>query len=59
MKIAKESGNIKAVNMALVGLMAASTEIAKEVWLDAIREVIPSKLLDVNLRAFEAGKGQG
>jgi indolepyruvate ferredoxin oxidoreductase, beta subunit len=55
LKIARESGNIKAVNMVLLGLMSASTAIKKEVWIEAMKEVIPPKLLDVNLRAFEAG----
>jgi indolepyruvate ferredoxin oxidoreductase, beta subunit len=55
LKIAKECGNIKAVNMVLVGLMAVSTEIGKELWLEAMKEVIPQKLIDVNLKAFEAG----
>lgn len=55
LKIAKECGNIKAVNMVLIGLMAASTEIPRNVWLEAMQEVIPPKLLDVNLKAFEAG----
>lgn len=59
LKIAKESGNIKAVNMVLVGLMAASTGIGKDVWNEAMKEVIPSKLLEVNLKAFDAGsKGE-
>lgn len=55
LKIAKECGNIKAINMVLIGVMAASTEIGMDLWLGAIREVIPAKLLEVNLKAFEAG----
>jgi len=55
LKIARESGNIKAVNTVLLGLMAASTEIAGDIWLDAMKEVIPQKLMEVNLKAFEAG----
>lgn len=58
LQLARESGNIKAVNIVLIGLMAASTDIAREVWLDAMKEVIPQKLLDVNLKAFEAGYSQ-
>ena len=54
-KIAKECGNIKAVNIVLVGLMARSTKIEKEIWLEAIKEVMPVKLLDINIKAFEAG----
>jgi indolepyruvate ferredoxin oxidoreductase, beta subunit len=55
LKIAKECGNIKAVNIVLIGLMAKSTDIEEDIWLEAIREVIPQKFLDVNLKAFDAG----
>jgi indolepyruvate ferredoxin oxidoreductase beta subunit len=55
LKIAKECGNIKSVNMVLIGVMAASTGIGRDVWLDAMKEIIPAKLLEVNLKAFEAG----
>jgi indolepyruvate ferredoxin oxidoreductase beta subunit len=55
LKIAKECGNIKAVNIVLLGLLAKSTAIKKDIWLEAIKEVVPAKALDVNLKAFEAG----
>lgn len=55
LKIAKECGNIKAVNTVLIGMLAASSDIEKEIWLEAIKEVVPQKLLEVNLKAFEAG----
>lgn len=57
LSIAKECGNIKAINIVLIGLVSKSTGIEKEVWLEAIREVIPKKLLDVNINAFNAGYG--
>jgi len=53
--IAKECGNIKAVNIVLLGLLASSTDIKKSVWIEAMKEVIPVKLFDVNMKAFEAG----
>ena len=52
---AKEAGNIKAVNVVLIGLLAKSTDVDKEIWIDAIKETVPEKFLDVNLRAFEIG----
>ncbi|MCX7709629.1 MAG: indolepyruvate oxidoreductase subunit beta [Clostridia bacterium] len=55
LKIAKECGNIKAVNIVLLGLMAKSTDIRKETWIEAITETVPAKFLDVNVKAFEAG----
>lgn len=55
LSVAKQCGNIKAVNVVLLGLMAKSTDIEKAVWLEAIKEVVPEKFLDVNLKAFDAG----
>ena len=57
LKIAKQCGNIKAVNIVLLGVLASSTDIPKEIWIEAIRETVPEKLLEVNLKAFEAGYG--
>ena len=55
LKIAKECGNIKTVNMVMIGLLARTCEIEKELWIESLKEVVPEKLQDVNLRAFEAG----
>ena len=55
LQIAVNLGNIKVVNMVLLGLMAKSTDIEKEIWLEAVKEVVPAKLLNMNLDAFEAG----
>lgn len=55
LSIARECGNIKAVNVVLIGLMAKTTNIGREVWQQAMEEVIPQKLLEVNVKAFDAG----
>lgn len=55
LSIAKQSGNIKAVNTVLLGIAAKLTGIEKEIWLEAITETVPAKFLDVNLKAFEEG----
>jgi indolepyruvate ferredoxin oxidoreductase beta subunit len=55
LSIARECGNSKAVNVVLIGLMAKSTQIGREVWQQAMEEVIPQKLLEVNIKAFDAG----
>ncbi len=54
-KLAKEAGNIKAVNVVLIGVMAKSTDIAYEKWVETIKTTVPPKFLDVNLKAFELG----
>ena len=55
LEIARQCGNIKAVNTVLLGLLAKSTAIDKQIWLESLKENVPSKALDVNLKAFEAG----
>lgn len=55
LRIAKECGNIKAVNIVLLGVLAKSSGIEKDLWIEAIKETVPQKLLEVNLKAFEAG----
>jgi len=59
LKIARECKNIKAVNTVLIGLLAKVLEIDKEVWIESIKEVVPSKAVDVNLKAFEEGYSRG
>lgn len=55
LRLAEEAGNIKAVNVALIGVMAKSTDIPYEKWVEAVRQTVPTKFLDVNLKAFELG----
>ena len=53
--LAEEAGTIKAVNVVLIGLLAKSMDIEKEVWIDVIKEFVPQKFLEMNLKAFELG----
>jgi len=55
LSLAKEAGNIKAVNVVLIGVMAKNTDIAYEKWIETIKNTVPEKFLDVNLKAFELG----
>ena len=55
LSIAKEAGNTKAVNVVLMGVMAKNTDIPYETWVNAVRECVPAKFLEINLRAFDAG----
>lgn len=52
---AKEAGNLKTVNVILIGALAATTEIEEDKWLTAIKEVVQEKLADINLKAFALG----
>ncbi len=53
--LAKEAGSIKAVNVVLIGLLAKNTSISYEDWIQTIKETVPPKFLEINLKAFELG----
>lgn len=53
--LAEQAGSIKAVNVVLIGLMAKNTAIPYESWLETVRDTVPPKFLDVNLKAFDLG----
>lgn len=55
LSLAQKAGNIKAVNVVLIGVMAKSTDIAYEKWIETIKNTVPEKFLDVNLEAFNLG----
>ena len=46
---------MKAVNVVLIGVMAKSTDIPYEKWVNTIKTTVPEKFLDVNLKAFDMG----
>ena len=53
--LAKEAGSVKAVNVVLIGVMAKTSDIPKETWLEVLKETVPPKFLELNLKAFELG----
>ncbi len=52
---ATEAGNIKAVNVVLIGVLAKSMDIPYEKWIEALKTTVPAKFLEVNLKAFDLG----
>lgn len=53
--LAEQAGSSKAVNVVLMGVVAQHMEIEKDVWLETIRNTVPPKFVDLNLKAFELG----
>ena len=53
--LAAQAGSAKAVNVVLIGAMARRLGVEKEIWLKTVRETVPPKFLEMNLRAFELG----
>ncbi len=54
--LAIQAGNLRAANVVLVGALSTFVPFDEEHWQAAMRERIPAKLLDVNLRAFALGR---
>lgn len=60
-KIATECGDIRAVNIVLIGVMAGIGlgGISKETWEESVKNCVPKKAIDINMRAFEKGYEKG
>ena len=56
LSIAKALGNTRAMNMVVAGALSTLVSFGVAVWEQAMRERIPAKLLDMNLKAFAAGR---
>lgn len=53
---ARELGNIKCLNVVLLGVLARRlANINAEIWPEMIKEKVPHKLQELNLKAFETG----
>ena len=57
-KIAEALGNIKAQNVVLLGALVKAMELEDIDWDSVLKELVPPKLLDLNLKAFKAGLEQ-
>ncbi len=54
--LAAEAGNVRAANTVLLGAVSKRLDIADECWLKALEKMVPSKALEVNLKAFQLGR---
>jgi indolepyruvate ferredoxin oxidoreductase beta subunit len=55
--LAQRAGNAKAVNTVMLGMLSNIMEMDGALWMGALKECVPEKYLDVNVRAFLEGKG--
>ena len=54
--LAEEAGNAKTSNVVLMGLIASKMSFDESVWKEAIKNCVPEKFLELNLKAFDLGK---
>jgi indolepyruvate ferredoxin oxidoreductase beta subunit len=53
---ATQLGNVKVVNIMLLGALSGLLDLSPAVWEQTIEKYVPARLLDVNRRAFRAGR---
>jgi len=54
--IASQVGEVRAVNIVMVGVLSTYLPIGEQVFLDVMNERIPAKFRDVNIKAFQEGR---
>ena len=55
-QIAVDAGTEKASNIALLGALSVNLRFDENVWIEVLNKRIPQKYLDINLKAFNAGR---
>ncbi|NOQ50988.1 MAG: indolepyruvate oxidoreductase subunit beta, partial [Desulfuromonadaceae bacterium] len=53
--LALEAGNAKTVNTVLLGALSKILDIDQALWLQALKKMVPERLLEINLQAFTLG----
>ena len=57
--LAGEAGNLRAVNVVLLGAASLVLPFSPEAWERGLAAAVPAKILDVNRRAFALGRDAG
>ena len=57
--IALELGNSKVLNSVVLGFAAKFIGIDEAVWLETVKNTVPVKTVDINVKAFLEGYGRG
>jgi indolepyruvate ferredoxin oxidoreductase, beta subunit len=56
--LSKKAGSIKTVNVVMIGRLAKELGYDKNIFIEAIKETVPGKSIELNLKAFELGYDQ-
>ena len=56
LKLATEAGNPRAANTALLGAVSRQLDIPEKFWMKAMGKMVPPKAIEVNRKAFLAGR---
>lgn len=53
---AKELGNIKVENSVILGVLSIFLPFNEDLWIEVIKDSVPSKTIDLNINAFKEGR---
>jgi indolepyruvate ferredoxin oxidoreductase beta subunit len=53
---AQKLGNVRTLNLFMLGCFAAFAPVDKEIWKDSISRFLPENLREINFKAFEIGR---
>lgn len=56
LSLAEEAGNPKSSNVVLMGVLSKRLGFEREVWINALKQCVPEKFLELNMKAFELGE---
>ena len=54
---ATDLGNIRVANTVLLGAMSTGLDLTDAAWRNAVETCVPDRFREINLKAFELGRG--
>ncbi len=54
-KVATDLGNVKTQNVVLFGSLVKAFKLTEVDWIEVLKEIIPERMLDINIKAFNKG----
>lgn len=55
--LARKNGNPRTVGIIILGYLSLCLDVPEDIWRSVIRRRVPKKVVDVNLSAFDIGRG--
>lgn len=56
LELAEKAGDIRTVNVVLLGALANRLEFTEEIWQQALENMVPQRFLELNRKAFALGQ---
>jgi indolepyruvate ferredoxin oxidoreductase beta subunit len=56
LEMARELGNVRVLNVVLLGALSGLLPVGEEVWEGVVRERVPERYRELNLKAFRRGR---